>query len=565
MYGQPPTTTGGGASLALARRVPAAANIKLLHLTDQRLAHLKPVRVLDIFDGITGDFHEEGLFSTSIFGRIGSDERDTRFSYIDIRTEIFHPFIHKTLCTLKGMYKNLMAGKAYAIWDDAAKDFQPSDMVNGQSGFHFFMQHWKDINFKRTGSHIRDARIELIEKAKKEGTATTTKIMVLPAGLRDYQIDATGRHKQGEINDFYRAVINASNAISTTSDLDTPIINTTRNSLQNNFNLIFEYLKSLIDEKGGFIQSKWGRRHIAYGSRNVITSMDTSTANLNAPNAPDINSTMIGLYQLAKAASPLTKHLLATGWLSQVFNGPEGKAYLVNPSTLRREIVSISPKTIDRWTTTSGLEDVISLYAEHARRNQPVTIEDYYVGLIYKGPDSTFKIFGDIDELPRELDAKLVTPLTLCELIYLSGYKEWNKIPLSLTRYPVSGAGSIYMSYSYMKPTTKTEMRWELDDVWNKQEDDEHRALDFPIINEDSTYFDSLAPHPSRLAAAGGDFDGDMMSANSLLSDEARAEVEAYLNSRRAYVTPSGGLINSSSTVDTIERVLFNMTGEPID
>lgn len=491
----------------LSKRVNAPANIWFMQLTAERLQRLKPIEVLDIFDGSTEDFHDAGLFSTSIFGRVGSDDRDLRFSYIDIKVEVFHPFIHKALVQLKGLYKGIMSGQAYATWNPQIKDFEPSDIINGDTGYYFFFKHWREIEFKSTGSNIRDARIEMIKKAKAEGRATTRYIMVIPAGLRDVQVDFDGRIKVGEINDFYRPIINAANAISSSTDLDTPIINTSRNTLQNNFNLIFEYLANLLDDKGGFIQSKWGRRHLANGTRNVITSMDTRATYLGAPNAPNINSLSVGLFQAAKAVLPKTRHWLLTGWLAEVFSGgTDTRAYLVNPKSYRRELVDVSVDTSDLWRTTSGLDKVINSYGNDDNRIKPIMVEGYYLGLIYRGPDNSFRIFNDIGELPADRDRNDVYPLTLTELLYTCGYMEWNKVPYTTTRYPITGSGSIYTAYAYVKTTVKSEMRWELGPDWQRISED-NVAVEFPILTAgDATVFmDSLAPHPSRLAGLGGD------------------------------------------------------------
>lgn len=498
-------STINSVGVPLSNRVSAPANIRFMHLTAERLARLKPIEVLDIFDGGTDDFHEAGLFSTTIFGRVGSDERDTQFSYIDIKVEIFHPFIYKALVQLKGLYKTIMSGHAYAKWNPVLKDFEASDIINGDTGYHFFFSHWREIEFRATGSTIRDARIRMVNEAKAEDRATTHYILVIPAGLRDVQVDHDGRVKVGEINEFYRPIINAANAISSSSDLDTPIINTSRNTLQNNFNSIFEYLGNLLDDKGGFIQSKWGRRHLANGTRNVITSMDTSTIALGAPNAPDINSVGIGLYQLSKSVLPKTRHWLMTGWLAEVFNAGESKAYLVNPKSYKRELVDINVTTSDLWRTTSGLDKVINSFGMDDNRVNPIMVEGYYIGLVYRGPDDTFRIFNDIDELPENRNREDVYPLTLAELLYVAGYKEWNKIPMTTTRYPITGSGSIYVCYAYVKTTTKASVRYELGFDWERIPDGVP-ALEFPIMMGDNvTFIDSLMPSPSRLAAAGGD------------------------------------------------------------
>lgn len=545
----------------LSKRVPAPANIWFMKLTAERLMRLKPIEVLDIFDGSSDDFHDSGLFSTAIFGRVGAEERDLKFSYIDIKVEVFHPFIYKALVALKGLYKGIMTGHAYARWNPEVMDFEPSDIINGDTGYHFFFSHWQEIQFKRTGSNIRDARIEMIEKAKSEECATTRYILVIPAGLRDVQVEHDGRVKVGEINDFYRPIINAANAISSSTDLDTPIINTSRNTLQNNFNFIFEYLANLLDDKGGFIQSKWGRRHLANGTRNVITAMDTSTVKLGAPNAMNVNSLGMGLFQASKAVLPKTRHWLLTGWLAEVFNGGiDTKANLVNPKSLKRELVEISIDTADRWRTTSGLDKVINSYGNDDNRVRAIKVEGYYLGLVYKGPDGTFRIFNDIDDLPTDRDRADVHPLTLTELIYLSGYREWNKIPFTATRYPITGSGSIYVAYSYVKTTVKSEVRKELGPDWEPM-GDEFVALEFPVLNNNPIFIDSLIPAPARLARLGGDFDGDTMSANAIYMDESVEEVRQYLLSKKAYVDAGGGLL-ASAAVDTVDRVLRNMSGK---
>lgn len=489
---------------ALASRVEVAANIKIVDITPERLQNLKPVTVLDIFDGISGDFHEDGLFSISTFGRSGSEERDSKFSYIDIKVEIFHPFIHKTICSLKGLYAGIMSGRAYAIWDSEESDFVASDIINGQTGYYFFMQHWKKIKFKETDSYQRKSRIALINKFKLDGTATLTKVLVIPAGLRDLVIEEGGRIKQNEINDLYRPIIQASNAISTSSDLNTPIIDVSRNNVQNNFNNVYTYIRNLLDGKGGFIQAKYGRRQIAYGTRNVISAMDTSAADLEQLNSFDINSTGIGIFQLMKAAEPKVIFLMRQ-WLAPIFSAGEGKAYLTNKKTLQRELVNITTKTYDRWQTSAGISKLIELYSLTHIRSKHVKVEDHYLALVYLGLDGTFKVLYDIADLPPELDKKLVKPITFTEMFYICGFREWNKIPLNITRYPVTGEGSIYSSYAYVKTTIRAQVRYELDIDWKKTNDDNDAALEYPNMDDNPEYIDTIVPHPSRLAGLGGD------------------------------------------------------------
>lgn len=206
-----------------------------------------------------------------------------------------------------------------------------------------------------------------------------------------------------------------------------------------------------------------------------------------------------------KAAEPKVVYFMRR-WLERIFAASEGQAYLVNPKTLKQELVNISTKSFDRWQSSSGLSKLIELFGLEYIRSRAVRIEGYYPALIYRGPDSSFKVIYDIDDVPEGRDRKDVYPITFTEMFYLAGYLQWNTIPIDITRYPVTGEGSIYTSYAHVKTTVNSEVRWELDNDWNIIS--ENKALEYPIMDHPE-YIDSLIPHPSRLAGLGGDFDGD--------------------------------------------------------
>lgn len=56
-------------------------------------------------------------------------------------------------------------------------------------------------------------------------------------------------------------------------------------------------------------------------------------------------------------------------------------------------------------------------------------------------------------------------------------------------------------------------------------------------------------------------YDGDTASATIVYSDEAVAELDAYLDSTAAYLDPRGGF-KAGCDIDTIKLVLKNMTGD---
>ena len=76
------------------KRAEIPFNIKILALTPDRLKAIRPVRALDIFEGSSENFHPDGLFSVEIFGRVGDERRNRRFSYVDIKVPVFHPVVY---------------------------------------------------------------------------------------------------------------------------------------------------------------------------------------------------------------------------------------------------------------------------------------------------------------------------------------------------------------------------------------------------------------------------------------------------------------------------------------
>ena len=77
------------------------AKLRILPTPKEKFRMVGQVTALDTFQNNTRDFHESGLFSTTLFGRVGSPERLTRMAYIDIYIPIFHPRIFGHLCSLK--------------------------------------------------------------------------------------------------------------------------------------------------------------------------------------------------------------------------------------------------------------------------------------------------------------------------------------------------------------------------------------------------------------------------------------------------------------------------------
>jgi hypothetical protein len=513
---------------------------------------MNPVTVLDIMDGKTNQFNPNGLFSIPIFGKVGDEARNRVFSYIDLHTTLLHPMIYRVLTELKSLYKGIASSKEYALWNDEIKDFEKSNALKGKTGYAYLMAHLKDVKFEREGSELIQQKVKVVEENIKSGKAFISQVIVMPAGLRDYEIDKTGKPTENEVNIYYRKLLAASHLI-TKADPNSIALNMTRFRMQIDFLELYEYIENLLKGKRKLILGKWASRQIFNGTRNVITSMINNTAELHAPNVINMNSTAIGLFQFLKASLPVSIYNIRNGYLLNVMPGPNSPFFMTNKKTLKKEMVPHNTLIYDQWMTDEGLEKTITRYSEIPLRHMVLDTDNHYLCLIYKDSDK-YMLLQDIDDLPEGLNKKLVYPITFTEILYLSVYKIANKLPAFVTRYPVLGTGGIYPSKVYLKTTINSSIKKELDQNGIPTGS---VAYEFPILND--KFMNTIAPSINHIKRLGADYDGDTSSFTIAYSEQAIAEVDKYLETKRFYLGSDGKMVYSMAT-DTINFVVSNMT-----
>lgn len=529
-------------------------NIDLLILSANDVKDLRPVKVLDIFDGFSKNFHPDGLFSTETFGKMGEERRNRMLTYINMHVSVFHPVIFKSLCDLKGLYGEIMSGRSYATFDPTIGDFEKSDAITGETGYAFFIKNFPQLKFEERPSAKREFNIKLLTKYREN--CLMDKLVVMPAGLRDYTIDDNGKPSEDEINVLYRKVISVASVIeNVNAKANAEYLDSARFNLQVSVMAIYDYIKSLLEGKSKLILGKWAGRKVFNSTRNVITSYIPDATELHSPKTVSSNQTVMGLYQYLRSILPLAVKAVRDTYLSDVFIGPNTPAVLVNKKTFKKELVQLDPEHYDEWMTYEGLEKVMARFSEENLRNEPLQVGNYYFGLIYK-PKGFYKFIQDKDDLPEGADPADLYPITYAELLYLSVYKESHETPCFITRYPITGYGSIYPSYIYLKSTVKSEIRQELGDDWQPTG---FTAYEFPVSTEQ--YYNSMSPGVTHISRLTADFDGDVCSGTSVMTEEAKQEVKKLLRSRDYYVGIDGNMTFSASN-DIIDLVLVSITGD---
>lgn len=468
---------------------------------DKRLAStLRPTTSLDTYQGATKDFHEDGLYSILTYGAIGSERRDATFSYVDLGIEIISPIVAMTLFELKHLYKDVMAGQRYAIWDEKEKDFFPASPtdVGASTGYSFFISKWNELQPKQTNSLIRQQSVELFNRFKD--IALSRYLLILPAGLRDMEVSADGRESENEINGMYRRIIASARLVPTVGTKNVTTLDATRWNLQRTFIEIYKYFFDMIEGKRGFLRGKWAARKIFNGTRNVLSSMDASSVVMGREDAIKPTDTIIGLFQGLKSLQPVAVHAIRTRYLGDIV-GTDGSMMLVNSKTLEKEIVFVKSADFDKYATDEGIEKLINGFRSPEGRHKAMKVGNHFLALVYND-GKEFKVFHDIRELPFGKDKKHVKPMSYAELLYLSGYDIWNEYFTLVTRFPVTGQGSTYSSTIRLTTTVRTAMLWELEDDWVTRKD--KPAIDYPD-NSVNEFVSSMIPFPGNLKALGAD------------------------------------------------------------
>ena len=124
--------------------------------------------------------NEDGLFSSSIFGRPGSKERKEIFGYIDLHGKFVHPVFFKLFTSMNKKIEQVLLSKDYFRVENG--DFVQDD--NGETGPSFFYRVFDQLHFENTETMRRQTYLTLLEKSSKEEIFCDKWLVIPPLTLR---------------------------------------------------------------------------------------------------------------------------------------------------------------------------------------------------------------------------------------------------------------------------------------------------------------------------------------------------------------------------------------------
>lgn len=528
-----------------------AGNIKPTNLTllDPRTlvpGVFKPITSADAFEGMTQNLNDEGLYSIDIFGKMGSKERDRTEAVIDVKLPIFNPTYLKALVAVKSLYQGILRGAEYAVFDEEKGDFIKSNILEGETGFSYFVKVLNRLIFTRTESYKRGQRVTLLEQFRD--IALTDKVLVIPAGLRDIQFQLDGSHSEPEITELYKALIFRTRVIlGGRDDVNNPLYDNVRWGIQNAFNDIDQYLFDLLQGKGGALQKRMSTRGVVGGTRNVITARKVSRKKLKTKNLVNPNTVDMGLYQALLNYQYVCAHAVMTEYLPNVFTIGNQSAKLVNKKTLEFEYHEVPPQVVEKWTTFTGVNKLFNGFSDPSIRSKEIVIDFRYLALVYDDGQDVCVLF-DISDLPEGKDRKFVKPITYMEFFYLSCYEAISQQMTQQTRYPIIGIGSIFPAAVNLLTVEGAESR-----VVRNVHDWSEKGVchHYPHRQAEYDYFDAMSVDPSREAGLDSDHDGDQLNSNSVCAEDSKEQVHELFGKRSYYISGTG-------------RFLYDPFNEPI-
>lgn len=480
-----------------------------------------------IFDGDSSVLNEQGIFSPTIFGRVGSDDRKRRRGFIDLKGNYLHPMIYHALTSSFQVMKSVIAGEQYIRLSPTGhilKEDDPSK-PGAFTGLQAIYDNWNRFNFNSPDGKNTTSRQILVDlvKAHKRDECFVNKWLVIAAFFRDinlHTIQGGGRIELEEINTLYIKLIGYANGDSVT------FVNAyyTQNNIQLALNDIYELLTN------GRIAKKNGLIHAAIMGKTV------DRAAICVISAPRFNSNTYQdqsvPYNHIRVPLPILVNLFypfVINFITDLFADVIGLDRII-----------VSGKNLD---TSDAMDEVISTDAVEKLVGSFIKDKTKSIRI------ANFTIDGTSKGRLSSIEKRLGRPYTVTDLMFFAIASIIpNKHVLS-TRFPVSGSES----QAICKPLIgSTERTIDLSSGSGSDFDNYHKEYPyFPTNSKGEIDFkkiawvDSVQPNNTYLPGMGGDFDGDTFRLIGLYTDEANQLAQEITNSITNYVDASGNFFRS--------------------
>lgn len=534
----------------------------------------KEVKVSNYFVPNTSENHPEGLVSNEIFGNPGTIDRKTKWGWIDLGDYFMSPHVYYVFQRLKkniasdmkqglGNYYIDKDGELVKLSKDKPKIPDSALTKTPGTGFNWMRKNWDKISWKITRDMSKAAkdRRALLQSITVD-EAFINKYPVMPAFYRDVDYK---NQKRNKINsEFYSKMIHYAQIIKKTDtffldmdDPDIPKASVTHIKMQDLIMEIYLFFMQKCSGANGFINDFVVGKATDYGARLVISCPDVNNEHWDDCECDFTHSSV----PMAIAVNIFAPYMIfgMTSWITNYVSGRKSIPYF-NRLTNKLEQKELDPTYIDEFDVQK-LRTILNRYKKSKfYRVQKITLKaadgsripiDYFFKLTSEGKRD---IRFDLDYAEEDL-YKNIKEMTYCEWLTIISNDVLANKHIFNTRYPVTTYNNTYCSLMNIVPSNKYESAY-VNGVPIKR---------FPIIEENLTreetehmFTDTMRMFSVYPDAMGADFDGDQISTQSVLTEEANAECDRHINEASNVIGLNGSLIRKFPHV--IEQGLYGLT-----
>ena len=472
--------------------------------------------------------HSDGLLSNEIFG-ISLYDRKNRMAYIDLHNHFFHPNAYKAVKSIFRNVDKIIDGSAYYKIDKSGK-LIPSEDMDADTGIEFLYNNWEKIKWDTDEDNdvtigIRQERLDFLKIPKK--ILFMNKLVVIPVSYRDVISDGKGGGTTNELNTLYSGIIRHVSTVKEEDGFNFQF-HASNKIIQNSIMEIYEYFKTKIEKKNGMIRKYLMGKSVCNSTRTVITSKNYHS---NNPDDEMISLGYCGLpiSQICVLAYPFVLNWVKNFFKKEVFENKDSKSF-INSKGEFEPVKLISPEA---YFDDKYIDGMINNYIKNpeSRFNK--------IEVPVEGPHKIYMTFvgSTLNNVNQEDSTISNRYMTVTDLLYMACDDSVRDKYAMCTRYPLNDQYGSFMCKVRVISTTKTQIMRTNNTIYKW----------YPVIDFDADmdhigtmFIDSQQFSPSYLLGLGGDYDGDQMTIKLLWTQEANAELEKYVNSKKYILNMDG-------------------------
>jgi len=493
-------------------------------------------------------FDPQGILSNEIFGISKSDRRST-FAYINLRRHFIHPHIYNKV--LKGIFRGIIYIVSGQKYYSVKNGLLVEDPDNGWTGLENLYNHWNEIDWSKSQSANKTNKKVLMNITRDQ--VFIDKMLVCPPAYRDVMIAGTvdSSDHVNELNDLYVRLIR-SVALLSEGGLFARTQYATQTKIQDTLVEIMEYFKKQISRKQGLIRKNLIGKSVDYGVRAVISAPSYNNERIE-DNIIDIEHTAVPISMCCSMFYPFIESYLRNFFTREIINDPNLITFydIENKRSFTAQIkdpdIQFSEKNIRKMINDYCLNPdnrfrVLSVDVIIPQASGNKTVK---ASLVMKGKQI----------LPNDSTTMLNRAMTITDVLYLACVDACEKRHVMVSRYPVGTDKGIYFNKIRVQSTIN-----HIKLVFNGKEYPYYPDIDFKIDQNKVgvQFIDTLVLSNSHCDGMGADYDGDVLSARGIWSDEANMEAEEIMNRKMSALNITGA--NSKVVAKEVFNSLYELT-----